>query len=78
MHAYATSTPYFVTSASAQNAEVRERMFLAEHLHHCNGARGRLFGLFCTAESLNVFFLPRIVTTLFIASMLLGAGASAL
>ena len=78
MHVYATSTPYPINASATRTAAVRERNVLAEHLHHCNGMRGRLFALYCAAELLNVFLLPRIVTLVVVSSMLLGAGAWAL
>ena len=78
MHVYATSTPYPINASMARSTATRERNVLAAHLQHCNTTRGALFSLYCTAELLNGFLLPRIVTVLFITSLLLGAGALAL
>jgi hypothetical protein len=51
---------------------------LRAHIGSCNGSRGRWFMLQCVADAVHDFVAPRFVTTLFIASALIGIAAIAL
>ena len=51
---------------------------LGEHMDHCKGTHGRLFTLHCVAETLNRFLSSRLVTTLVVAALLIGAVSLAL
>jgi hypothetical protein len=59
----------------AANTSPGELAALGEHLHNCRGSRGNLFTLRCIAESTNGFFASRFVTTLAVATLLIGACA---
>jgi hypothetical protein len=48
---------------------------LGAHVSRCNGSRGRWFTLRCLADAVHDFVAPRFVTTLFIASALIGVTA---
>jgi hypothetical protein len=48
---------------------------LGEHYGRCQEGRGRWFSLQCVAETLHGTVAPRFVTTLFVATVLIGAGA---
>jgi len=37
---------------------------LGEHMNRCEGQRGALFALKCSADSLNSFMAPRLITIL--------------
>jgi len=45
---------------------------LGEHLDLCKGANGRWFTLQCVGEALNGFISARFVTTLVVATLLIG------
>lgn len=47
---------------------------LGEHYGLCQQGRGRWFSLQCMAETLHGTVAPRFVTTLFVATVLIGAG----
>jgi hypothetical protein len=64
------STAAFGEAADTSPVELSA---LGEHLGACQGARGRLFALHCAAESLHGFVAPRLVTTLVVAALLIGA-----
>lgn len=51
---------------------------LGEHLGHCQGVRGRWLMLRCVAEALHAFLSSRLVTTLVLASLLIGIVSLAL
>lgn len=68
------STSTFSTSADTSPMELSE---LGEHLGHCQGVHGRLFVLHCVAETLNGFLASRLVTTLVVATLLIGVASLA-
>ena len=80
MKAHAVANPSWKTSSFGGNADTSpmELSALGEHLNSCKGAHGRFFALQCFAESMNGFVSARLVTTLVIATLLLGAVASML
>lgn len=47
---------------------------LGDHLDHCKGLQGRWFALRCAVETMNGFVSARIVTTLVVVALLIGAG----
>jgi hypothetical protein len=50
---------------------------LGEHMDSCKGAHGRLFALQCAGEVLNRFIATRFVTTLVVATFVIGGAALA-
>ncbi len=66
------STASFGDSADTSPMELSA---LGEHLDQCQGSRGRLFALHCVAETMHGFVAPRLVTTLVVAALLIGAGS---
>ena len=48
---------------------------LGEHVDHCNGLRGRMFGLQCAADSLIAFIAPRFVTTTVVVALVFGVAS---
>ncbi len=67
------STSSFGNTANTSPVELAA---LGEHLHHCKGSRGKLFALRCMAESANGFVAARFVTTLAVATLLIGASCA--
>jgi len=51
---------------------------LGEHLDLCKGSHGRWFAVQCVGEALNGFIAARFVTTLVVATFLIGATAMVL
>lgn len=70
-------SPCWSTAAvgGAASASAVELSGLGEHLHLCNGARGALFGFQRAAETVDGFVAPRFVTTLVVATLLMGVTA---
>ncbi len=69
------------TTASIADATATAPMELSElgeHISRCNGCRGRWFALRCAADAVHDFVAPRFVTTLCIASAVIGLTALAL
>ena len=69
------STSSFGHAAIASPAELSE---LSAHLRRCSCASGRLFALQCGGEALHRFLAARIVTTLVVSSVVIGAVVMAL
>ena len=80
MKANALARPPWTTSAFGGTADTSpmELHALGEHLDHCKDLHGRWFALQCAAETMNGFVSARIVTTLVVATLLIGVGASML
>ncbi len=72
--------PNWSTSTFSNCADTTpmELSALGEHLGHCQGAHGRLITLHCVAETLNGFLASRLVTTLVVATLLIGLASLAL
>jgi hypothetical protein len=72
--------PNWATSSFGDPAHTSqmELSALGEHLDCCNGASGRFFLLWCRVEALHVFALPRLVSTLVVATLVLGVASLAL
>ena len=64
------STSSFSHAADTSPLELRE---LGAHLARCKGCRGRWFVLRCVADALHDFVVRRFVTTLVVATALIGA-----
>lgn len=73
-HQY-TRFPLWSTSSFGEAADSLplELAALREHLLRCTQARGRLFVLRSQAESVRRFFTARVVTTLSLCALLIGA-----
>jgi hypothetical protein len=61
--------------ADAADTSPMELSALGEHVDHCNGLRGRLFGLRCAADSLIAFIAPRFVTTTVVVALVFGVAS---
>ena len=74
MHAQAVNPPRWTTAsiADATDTAPMELRELGAHIGRCNGCRGRWFMLRCAADALHDFVAPRFVTTLCIASAVIG------
>jgi hypothetical protein len=72
-HGWSTSS--FGHAAIASPAELSE---LGAHLRTCSGASGHLFALQCGGEAVHGFLAARIVTTLVVAAVVIGAVVAAL
>ena len=77
---HANPAPNWSTSTYSNSADTSpmELSALGEHMDHCKGTHGRLFTLHCVAETLNRFLSSRLVTTLVVAALLIGAVSLAL
>jgi len=69
------STSSFSHTTDTSPIEVRE---LGAHLARCKGCRGRWFAFQCAADALHDFVAGRFVTTVVVATALMGLGALAL
>lgn len=69
------STSSFSHTTDTSPVELRE---LGAHLARCKGCRGRWFALQCVADALHDFVVGRFVTTVVVATALMGLGALAL
>ena len=69
------SIPFWSTASFGEAADTSpmELSALGEHLGHCNGCRGRMFNLRRMGETVHGFVASRFVTTLVVATLLLGA-----
>ncbi len=69
------STSSFSHTTDTSPVELRE---LGAHLARCKGCRGRWFAFQCVADALHDFVVGRFVTTVVVATALMGLGALAL
>jgi hypothetical protein len=71
--------PGWITSSFGHTADTSpaELSQLGAHLRSCHGTSGRLFALKCGGEAVHRFLAARIVTTLVVAIVLIGAAALA-
>ena len=74
MNTELTAGPRWSTSAFATDEHMltKELSALGEHLEMCKGLTGRLFTLHCLADAVHCFVAPRFVTTLLVATALIG------
>lgn len=77
MHSHAVTPPRWTTASIADAADTApmELRELGAHVSRCNGCRGRWFALRCAVDAVHDFVAPRFVTTLFIASAVIGVAA---
>ena len=68
------SIPFWSTASFGEAADTSpmELSALGEHLGHCNGCRGRMFNLRRIGEAVHGFVASRFVTTLVVATLMLG------
>ena len=80
MNAHANKPPRWSTASvpDATDTSPMELSALGAHVDRCNGCRGRWFALRCAVDTVHDFVAPRFVTTLFIASAVIGLAAFAL
>ena len=69
------SIPFWSTASFGEAADTSpmELSALGEHLGRCNGSRGRMFNLRRMGEAVHGFVASRFVTTLVVATLMLGA-----
>jgi hypothetical protein len=74
MNAQILSSPRWSTSSFADAADTSpmELSQLGAHIARCNGCRERWFTLRCVADALHDFVSRRIVTTLVVATAVIG------
>jgi hypothetical protein len=77
MNAQANTLPRWATATFAASTDTSpmELSQLGAHVDRCNGSRGRWFALRCAVDAVHDFIAPRFVTTLVIASAVIGAVA---
>ncbi len=70
----------WTTSAYPEPADTKplELDELGQHYDRCQVKRGRWFSLHCMVEALHRSVAPRFVTTLVVATLVIGVGALAL
>ena len=75
MSKQAVATPNWSTASFGSTADTSpvELFALGEHLDLCKGCRGRLFALQCLAEAVTGFVAARVVTTLTMLALVIGA-----
>ena len=74
MNVQVANGPRWSTSSFANDADSLplELTALGEHLAHCQALTGRLYALHCAADAVHRFIAPRFVTTLVVATLLIG------
>ena len=77
MNTSTSQTNRWTTSAFSEPVDSlpMELSALSDHLARCNGRRSRLFGVQCMAEAVHGRVAPRFVTTLLVATLVLGVGS---
>jgi hypothetical protein len=69
--------PFWSTASFGDTTDTSpmELSALGEHLDLCKGSHGRWFALQCVGEAMNSFIAARFVTTLVLATLLIGVTA---
>jgi hypothetical protein len=69
--------PFWSTASFGETADTSpmELTTLGKHLDTCKGAHGRWFTLRCVAEAANGFIAARFVTTLVVATFMIGVAS---
>lgn len=77
MHSQAATSPRWTTAsiADASDTAPMELRELGDHVNRCKVSRSRWFALRCVADAVHDFIAPRFVTTLVIASAVIGVAA---
>ena len=77
MNSHVVVNPFWSTASFGDTVDTSpmELSALGEHLDLCKGSRGRMFRLQCVAETLNGFVAARLVTTLVVVALLIGAAS---
>jgi hypothetical protein len=72
---HASSTAGWSTSSFGSAADISplDSLDLSEHLHRCRRSRGALFAALCLADTVCKFLAPRLVTTLAVLALVVGA-----
>lgn len=78
MTARIPAPPRWSTSAFAAETQPadNESSALGDHLNLCRSVTGRLFAVRCGVDAVHRFLAPRLVTTLVVVLLLVGAGVS--
>ena len=74
MHTPLIAAPRWSTASfgDATDTSPMELSALGEHLDRCHASKGRLLDARCAAEAMHGFVASRFVTTLVVASLLIG------
>ena len=74
MNIQVANGPRWSTSSFADDAGSlpMELSALGEHLAHCQALTSRFYALRCAADAVHRFVAPRFVTTLVVATLLIG------
>lgn len=77
MNAHVNPLPRWATATFTDDTDSApmELLELGAHVTRCNGCRSRWFQLRCMADAVHDIVAPRIVTTLVVASAVIGAVA---
>jgi hypothetical protein len=77
MNRPACNAPSWSTSSfsDAVDSSPMELSVLGDHLGRCKESNGRMFTVRCFAESLNGVLAGRLVTTVVVATVLIGGGS---
>jgi hypothetical protein len=77
MNTPSNATPFWSTASFGDSTETlpAELSDLGEHMDSCKGAHGRFFALQCVGEVMNRFITARFVTTVVVATLLMGGAA---
>ncbi len=72
-----TAAPLWTTSSYGDTADTSpmELSALSDHLDVCKTLKGRLFDARCAAEAMHGFVVSRFVTTLAVATLLIGVAS---
>ncbi|HEX3141531.1 MAG TPA: hypothetical protein VHQ87_15860 [Rhizobacter sp.] len=75
-----TATPFWSTASFGDSTDITlpsEFSELGQHMDSCKGSHGRWFALQCAGEIMNRFIAARFVTTLVVATVVMGFAALA-
>lgn len=73
----ANTTPFWSTASFGDTTDTlpMELSDLGAHMDSCKGSHGRFFALQCVGEVMNRFIAARFVTTVVVATLLIGGAA---
>ncbi len=77
MNTTLSAGPLWATSSFGDSADASplETSALARHLGACEKSRGRMFPFRCSLDSMHIFLVPRMVTSLLAIALVIGAGS---
>jgi hypothetical protein len=80
MHPYPLNITSWATSSYGDTADAscEDQASLKDHLSSCKGMHGKLFALHCAAEAIDAHIKSRFITTLVLATVLIGISSFAI